>query len=94
MNILPLQNHLLVKKVESQGSTKSGIILTGSTNEEYKIVEIIELANSFDEECKDQKMLVVGDSIMIAPHSGTNVKLDDEEYLIISYEDILAIIND
>ncbi|MDF2841870.1 MAG: groES [Herbinix sp.] len=89
MNVKPLKNHLLVKVNENEEATKSGIILVGAAKGDSNVAKIIEKADSFD---NDQDVFLKGDRILISPHAGTKVKLDDEEYLIVSLKDVLAIL--
>lgn len=90
MKVKPLKNYLLVKIVENEESTKSGIILMGAAKGDSNIAKIIETADCFNE---DQDVLLKGDKILITPHIGTKVKLEDEEYLIISQKDVFAVLS-
>ncbi len=89
MKIKPLQDRVVVKMVEAEETTKSGIILTGSAKEKPEIAEVIEVG----EGKKDVTMTVAkGDKVLISKYAGTNVKLDGEEYIIVKMDDILAIV--
>lgn len=89
MKIKPLQDRVVVKMVEAEETTKSGIILTGSAKEKPEIAEVIEVG----EGKKDVTMTVSkGDKVLISKYAGTNVKLDGEEYIIVKMDDILAIV--
>lgn len=90
MTVKPLKNHLLVKIVENEETTSSGIILTGSAKGDSNVAEIIETADCYDEE---QDILLKGDKILISPHIGTKVKLDGSEYLIIEQKDVYAVLS-
>ncbi len=89
MKVKPLKNHLLIKIEENEEATKSGIILVGAAKGDSNVAKIIETADSFDD---DQDVFLKGDKILISPHAGTKVKLDDEEYLIVSQKEVLAIL--
>lgn len=89
MKVKPLKNHLLIKIEENEEATKSGIILVGATKSDSNIAKIIETADSFDD---DQDVFLKGDKILISPHAGTKVNLNDEEYLIVSQKEVLAIL--
>lgn len=89
MKVKPLKNHLLIKIEENEEITKNGIILVGATKGDSNIATIIEIADCFDD---DQDIFLKGDKILIHQHSGTKVKMDDDDYLIISKEDVLAIL--
>lgn len=89
MTIKPLQDRVVLKMTEAEETTKSGIILTGSAKEKPEIAEVIAVG----EGKKDVTMTVsVGDKVLIQKYSGTNVKVDGEEYIIVKMDDILAVV--
>ena len=89
MTIKPLQDRVVVKMAEAEETTQSDIILTGSAKEKPEFAEVIEVGPG----TSDVKMEVKkGDKILISKYSGTNVKLEGEEYIIVKMEDILAIV--
>jgi chaperonin GroES len=89
MTIKPLQDRVVVKMAEAEETTAGGIILTGSAKEKPEFAEVIEVGPGTN----DVKMEVnKGDKVLISKYSGTNVKLDGEEYIIVRMEDILAIV--
>lgn len=90
MTIKPLQDRVVLKMTEAEETTKSGIILTGSAKEKPEIAEVIAVG----EGKKDVTMTVEkGDKVLIQKYSGTNVKVDGEEYIIVKMDDILAVVN-
>lgn len=90
MTIKPLQDRVVVKMVEAEETTKSGIILSGSAKEKPEVAQVIEVGPGKT----DVKMEVKqGDKVLISKYSGTNVKLEGEEYIIVKMEDILAIVD-
>jgi len=87
MTIKPLQDRVVVKMVEAEETTKSGIILSGSAKEKPEVAEVVEVGPGIS----DVKMEVKkGDKVLISKYSGTNVKLEGEEFIIVKMEDILA----
>ena len=89
MTIKPLQDRVVVKMAEAEETTAGGIILTGSAKEKPEFAEVIEVGPG----TSDVKMEVSkGDKVLISKYSGTNVKLDGEDYIIVRMEDILAIV--
>ena len=89
MKLQPLADRVVIKMVESEETTKSGIILTGSAKETPQIAEVIAVGPGL----KDNKMQVkVGDKVITSKFSGTEVKIDGEEYIIVKENDILAIV--
>lgn len=90
MNIKPLQDRVVVKMVEAEETTKGGIILSGSAKEKPEVAEVLEVGPGK----KDVSMEVKkGDKVLISKYSGTNVKLDGQEYIIVKMEDILAVVD-
>ncbi len=89
MKLTPLADRVVLKMTEAEETTKSGIILTGSAKEKPEVAEVIEVG----EGKKDVTMNVKkGDKVLLSKYSGTNVKLEGEEYIIVKMEDILAIV--
>ena len=85
--IKPLGNRVLIKMKELEETTKSGIILPSNSQERTQIAEIIEIGK---EEMMEIKK---GDNVIVNRYSGTDVKFEDEEYIIIKQEEILAIVD-
>ena len=93
MKLKPLCDRVVIKMVEAEETTASGIILTASAQEKPQVAEIIEVGPGGVVDGKEVKMEVkVGDQVIYSKYSGTEVKLDDEEYIIVKQSDILAII--
>ena len=94
MTIKPLLDRVVIKTVEAEETTKSGIILTASAKEKPEIAEVIAVGEG--EKTEDGKIVPmtvkVGDKVIISKYTGTNVKLDGEDYIIVSEKDILAIV--
>ncbi len=93
MMIKPLQDRVVLKLVEAEETTKSGIILAGSAKEKPQFAEIVAVGPGGTVDGKEVKMYVkVGDKVITAKYAGTEVKIDDQEYTIVSQDDILAIV--
>lgn len=93
MTIKPLADRVVVKSVEAEESTKSGIILAASAQEKPEIAEIVAVGPGGIVEGKEITMYVnVGDKVIIGKYSGTEVKLDNDEFTIVKQGDILAIV--
>ena len=94
MNIKPLADRVVIKMVEAEETTKSGIILAGSAKEKPEVAEIIAVGPGGVVDGKEVKMeLKVGDKVLISKYAGTEVKLDGAEYTILRQSDVLAIID-
>ncbi len=93
MTIKPLQDRVVIKMLEAEETTKSGIILTGAAQEKPQVAEIIAVGPGGTVDGKEVKMeLKVGDKVLISQYAGTKVKLEGEEYTILSQNDVLAIV--
>ncbi len=91
--IKPLENRVLIKMKEGEETTKSGIILTGGSQEKPQIAEVIEVGPGKNVDGKVEPMIVKkGDNIIVSKYSGTEVKYEGTEYIIVKQEDILAIV--
>ena len=93
MNIKPLSNRVVLKNVEAEETTKAGIILPGSAKEKPQMAEVIAIGPGEVVDGKIVPMTVkVGNKVITSKYSGTEVKLDGEEYTIVKEDDILAIV--
>lgn len=93
MNIKPLADRVLIKMVEAEETTKSGIILTGTAKEKPQIAEIVAVGPGGLVDGKEVVMTVKpGDRVITSKYSGTEVKCDNTEYTIVRQSDILAIV--
>ncbi len=93
MNIKPLFDRVVIKMVEAEETTKSGIILAGNAKEKPQVAEIVAVGPGGVVEGKEITMQVkVGDRVLISKYAGTEVKLDGQEYTILRQDDILAIV--
>ena len=95
MKLKPLADRVVLKMVETEETTKSGIILTGSAKEKPQVAEVIAVGPGGVVDGKDVIMEVeVGDHVIMSKYSGTEVKIDGETYIIVRQNDILAIAED
>ena len=91
MNIKPLADRVVIKMVEAEETTKSGIILAGSAKEKPEVAEVIAVGPGGIVDGKEVKMeLSIGDKVLISKYAGTEVKLDGQEYTILRQSDVLA----
>ena len=93
MNIKPLGDRVVIKVLESEETTKSGIVLPGSAKEKPQMAEVLAVGPGGMVDGKEVKMEVkVGDKVIYSKYAGTEVKLDDVEYIIVRQSDILAVV--
>ncbi len=92
--IKPVADRILIKMVENEETTKSGIILAGGAKEKPQVAEVIEVGPGINNiEGKEVKMYIKkGDRVIVSKYSGTEVKYEGEDYLIIKQDDVLAIV--
>jgi len=93
--IKPVADRVLIKMKEEDEKTKSGIILSNGAKEKTQVAEVIEVGPGITHiEGKVVKMYIKkGDKVIVSKYSGTEVKYERKEYLIVKQEDILAIID-
>lgn len=93
MTIKPLADRVVIKTVEAEETTKSGIILAGSAKEKPQVAEVVAVGPGGLVEGKEICMIVkVGDKVLTSKYSGTEVKVDGQEFSIVRQSDILAIV--
>ena len=91
--IKPLSDKVLIKMVAAEETTKSGIILSANSQEKPQIAEVIEVGPGITADGEKVEMQVKkGDKVITSKYSGTEVKLDGVEYLILKLEDVLGVI--
>ena len=89
VGIKPLGDRVVIKKLEAQEKTQGGLILTSNAKEHPQVAEVVAVGPG----TKDVTMQVkAGQKVVYSKYAGTNVKLDDEEYIIVKQDDILAIV--
>ena len=95
MTVKPLADRVVIRFVESEETTKSGIILAGAAKEKPQIAEVVAVGPGGMVEGKEIAMYVkVGDKVLISRYGGTEVKLDGIEYTIVRQNDILAVVEE
>ena len=93
MKLMPLTDRVVLKQLEAEETTKSGIVLPGQAQEKPQQAEVIAVGPGGVVEGKEVKMEVeVGNKVIYSKYAGTEVKLDGEEYIIVKQNDILAIV--
>ena len=94
MNIRPLGDRLLIKKVEAEEKTKSGIVLPNSAKEQPQIAEVLAVGPEITNDEKKKEEIKVGDKVIFSKYTGTEIKMDGEEYTILKLENVLAVIEE
>ncbi len=93
MKLVPLADRVVLKQLDAEETTKSGIVLPGSAQEKPQQAEIVAVGPGGVVDGKEVKMEVKkGDKVIYSRYAGTDVKLDGDEYVIVKQSDILAVV--
>ena len=94
MTLKPLADNVVIKATEAEQTTKSGIVLTSAAKEKPQIAEVVAVGPGGIVDGKEvsTKSIKVGQKVIAAKYSGTDIKIDDEEFTILHVSDILAIV--
>ncbi|MBP3308551.1 MAG: co-chaperone GroES [Clostridia bacterium] len=93
MNLKPLFDNVVIKKLEAVETTKGGILLTGTAKEKPDVYLVCAVGEGGIVDGREVKMVLsVGDKVIVGKYSGTEVKLDGEEFTVVKQSDILAIL--
>lgn len=91
MKLKPFADRVVIKMVETEETTKSGIVLPGNAKEKPQMAEVVAVGPGGIVDGNEVKMFVeVGDKVIINKYAGTEVKLDNDEYTIVKQSDVLA----
>jgi chaperonin GroES len=95
MNIKPLGERVVIKVLESEEKTKSGIVLPDTAKEKPQMGQVLAVGTGKTLDNGEKIALEVkeGDTVLFAKYAGTEVKLDGEEYMVLKESDILAVVN-
>lgn len=93
MRLVPLGDRVVLKQLKAEETTKSGIVLPGQAQEKPQQAEVIAVGPGGCVDGKEVKMEVkVGDQVIYSKYAGTDVKMHEDEYIIVKQSDILAIV--
>ena len=93
MNLRPLGDRVVLKHLEAEETTASGIVLPSQAKEKPQAAEVVAVGPGKEVDGKLTKMNIeIGDKVVYTVYSGTEIKLGDDEYVIVSQDDILAIV--
>ncbi|TJX14926.1 co-chaperone GroES [Tissierella creatinini] len=92
MSLRPLGDRLVIKKVEVEEKTKSGIVLPSAAQEQPTMAEVIAVGDEITNDEKKKDQVKVGDKVIFSKYAGTEIKVEGEEVIIIKISDVLAVI--
>ncbi|SCL87586.1 co-chaperone GroES [Sporanaerobacter sp. PP17-6a] len=92
MSIKPLGDRVVIKKIENEEKTKSGIVLPSTAKEQPQMAEVVAIGSEIDKDEKKKDQLKVGDKVIFSKYAGTEIKEDGIEYTILKFSDVLAVV--
>ena len=92
MNLKPIGDRIVIKKAEAEKTTASGIVLPESAQEKPQYAEVVAISTDIENDEKKKDSLKVGDKVIYSQYAGTDVKLEDNEFIVVKYNDILAVV--
>lgn len=94
MKLQPLGERLVIKKMEREQSTPSGILLPTSAQEQPQYAEVVAIGQKVEMNEETKGSVAVGDHVIYAKYAGTEVKLDGVDYIVIKLDDVLAVVQE
>ncbi len=93
MKLVPLGDRVVLKQLVAEETTKSGIVIPGQSKEKPQQAEVLAVGPGGTVDGKEVKMNIsVGQQVIYSKYSGTTVEIDEEEYIIVKQDDILAVV--
>lgn len=93
MKLVPLGDRVVLKQLVAEETTKSGIVIPGQSKEKPQQAEVLAVGPGGTVDGKEVKMNIsVGQTVIFSKYSGTTVEIDEEEYIIVKQDDILAVV--
>ena len=92
MNLKPIGDRIVIKKKKKKKTTASGIVLPESAQEKPQYAEVVAISTDIENDEKKKGSLKVGDKVIYSQYAGTDVKLDGEKFIVVKYNDILAVV--
>ena len=93
MKLTPLGDRVVLKQLVAEETTKSGIVIPGQSKEKPQQAEVLAVGPGGTVDGKEVKMnIAVGQTVIYSKYSGTTVEIDEEEYIIVKQDDILAVV--
>ncbi|PSJ32239.1 molecular chaperone GroES [Peptostreptococcus russellii] len=94
MKIRPLGDRIVLKKAEAEEKTASGIILTGAAKEQPQFAEVVAVGSGVVDGKEITMEINVGDKVIYSKYAGTEVKIEDEEFIVIKQDDVVGVLED
>ncbi|MCI6156567.1 MAG: co-chaperone GroES [Peptoniphilaceae bacterium] len=94
MKLNPIGERIVIRKLEKEETTASGIVLPSSAQEQPQYAEVTAISDQIHNNDDYKNSVQIGDHVIYSKYAGTEVKLDGEEYIVIKLEDVLAVVED
>lgn len=92
MNLKPIGERVVIKKLEAEKKTQSGIVLPESAQEKPQYAEVVAISSDILNDNEKKDSLKEGDKVIYSQYAGTDVKIDGENYVVLAYKDVLAVV--
>ena len=92
MNLKPIGDRIVIKKAEAEQTTASGIVLPESAQEKPQYAEVVAISSDILNDNDKKDSLKEGDKVIYSQYAGTDVKIDGENYVVLAYKDVLAVV--
>ena len=92
MELKPLGDKVVIKKIELEEKTVSGVVLPSSAKGETNIAEVIAIGREILDDDKTKDEIKVGDKVLFSKYAGTEVELEREKFIVLKYQDLLAVV--
>jgi chaperonin GroES len=92
MKLKPIGERVVIQLLEAEEKTASGIVLPSSAKEQPQYAEVVAIGAEIEQDDEKKGSIAVGDKVIYSKYSGMEVKLNDTEYTIVKYSDILAVV--
>ena len=92
MYLKPIGERVVIKKLEAEKKTQSGIVLPESAQEKPQYAEVVAISSDILNDKDKKDSLKEGDKVIYSQYAGTDVKIDGENYVVLAYKDVLAVV--
>ena len=92
MNLKPIGERVVIKKLEAEKKTQSGIVLPESAQEKPQYAEVVAISSDILNDKDKKDSLKEGDKVIYSQYAGTDVKIEGENYVVLAYKDVLAVV--
>lgn len=92
MNLKPIGERVVIKKLEAEKKTESGIVLPESAQEKPQYAEVVAISSDIKNDDEKKDSLKEGDKVIYSQYAGTDVEIEGNDYVVLAYKDVLAVV--